>query len=57
MLTDFPDATHDLELSDLIDGVDVVNPLVFVQIPLMYRINANIPRLAIGPGFATFANL
>ncbi len=58
MLADFIDATHDPKLSHFINGVDMVNPLLFVQIPLMYRVNAEVAGLlAIGLRLAAFADL
>ncbi len=56
-LGDFFNATHDFELGDLVDGIDVVNALLFVQIPLVYPVNADIAESAFGPGLAALADL
>ena len=48
---DFFDRADDLELGDLIDGIDVINPFIAVQIALMHRIYAGLPGLPLGAGF------
>lgn len=48
--------TEDLELGDLVDGIDVINPFNAVQIALMYRIYADIARFAVRGGFAPFSD-
>ena len=47
--------TDDFELSHLIDRIDMVDTLHPIQIALVDRIDAQIPRLAIGLGLPAFA--
>ena len=52
--TDFLHRTDHLALSDFVDSIDVVDPLLLVLIALMDRVDADIARLTLGPGLAPF---
>ena len=54
--TDFLHSTDHLELGHLIDGIDVIHPLLFVQVPLMDRVDAEKAGLALGLRFPPLAN-
>ena len=56
-LTDVFDREHALELSDLVDGVDVIDPFDPIQVTLMDGIDPQKARLTLGVGPASFANL
>ena len=56
LFTDFLNSTHHLELSHLINGINVVDAFLLILIALMNRINPNKTRLAIGSRFFPFAN-
>lgn len=47
---DASDGEHALELGDLIDGVDVIDPFDAIQIALVYGIQAQITGLALRSG-------
>ena len=51
---DFLHRSDNFELCHLIDGVHMVNPLHPIEIALVDRIHAQIPRLTIGLGLTTF---
>src|SRR2546423_11491598 len=55
-LTDLRHRAHYLPLRHLIDSVDVVHTLGPIQIALMYGIDADVPRSAIGLGTAPLAD-
>ncbi|PJA77836.1 MAG: hypothetical protein CO149_07335 [Nitrospirae bacterium CG_4_9_14_3_um_filter_51_5] len=52
---DFLHRTDDFELGPLINGIDRVNALHPLEVALVDRIHAQIPRLAIGLGLPAFA--
>jgi len=56
-LADARDREHALELSYLIDGVDVVDALEAVEIALMDGIQAQEAGLALGVGLAPLGDL
>ena len=56
-LTDVFDREHALELSDLVDGVDVIDPFDPIQVTLLDGIDPQKARLTLGVGPASFANL
>ena len=56
-LGDALDSQHHLPLRDLIDGVDVVDPLALGSIALMHSIDAQKAGLAVGRGLPPFADL
>ena len=51
-LTDTLDGEHALELSHLIDGIDVINALDAIQVPLVNRIQAQVAGPALRVGLA-----
>jgi len=48
LFTDFLKGTHHLELSHLINGINVIDAFLLILITLMNRINPNKTRLTIG---------
>lgn len=56
VLTDTFDCGDELELGDLVDGVDEVHPFDPVRVALVDAVDAQIAGLAVGTGFAAFAD-
>lgn len=55
----FTDAHHrhqHLKLRHLVHGINVVNALFLVQVPLVNRINADVTRLSVGGWLTALAN-
>ncbi len=55
-LGDFLNGAHDFKLCDFVDGIDMVQPLGAVQVPLVDCIYPNITRLAVGLRLTSFAD-
>ncbi len=51
------DRGNPLELRDLVNRIDMVDPFGAVPVTLMNGVNADIARTTFGPGFASFANV
>ena len=51
------DRSHPLELRDLVNRIDMVDPFGAVPVTLMDGVDTDIAGTAFGPGFASFTNV